>query len=172
MYDQNVQGSQPNLSIKFCRCIRPIMVNEANESDKPEAIRIYITNPSLLLIPACAASFGFVSGLLTAGQRASLQFLAENAHRQPTTLQGWYFYNKTKNYRVALASVKGALATAGRMGGWTGAFVGLQEGFKRVTGWQEAQSGAASGTVLALAATTLCMSSDFRLFVSLLTVSS
>jgi len=148
------------------------MVNEANESDKPEAIRIYITNPSLLLIPACAASFGFVSGLLTAGQRASLQFLAENAHRQPTTLQGWYFYNKTKNYRVALASVKGALATAGRMGGWTGAFVGLQEGFKRVTGWQEAQSGAASGTVLALAATTLCMSSDFRLFVSLLTVSS
>lgn len=29
-----------------------------------------------------------------------MQYLAENAHRPPKTVEGWYFYHKTKNYRV------------------------------------------------------------------------
>ena len=121
-------------------------------------IGIQASNPSTLLIPLCASSIGFVSGLLTASQRASLQFLAENAHRQPTTLQGWYFYNKTKNYRVALAGVQGGIRTAARLGGWTAAFVGLKEGCYQVTGWMETQNGAASGLAMAITASVLCES--------------
>lgn len=124
-----------------------------------------MSEPSLLLVPVCASSFGFVSGLLTASQRASLQFLAENAHRQPSTLQGWYFYNKTKNYRVALVGLAGGLKTAGRLGLWTSAFVGVQETLASAgtsLGMREVHAGAASGTLLAVAASALCQFSIFR----------
>ena len=128
------------------------------ENAKPgsSAIRINLSNPTLLLVPVCASTFGFVSGLLTSSQKASLQFLAENAHRQPSTLQGWYFYNKTKNYRVALAGLKGGLSTAARLGGWTAGFVAVQEAASIGLGVGEAQGGAVSGTILAVAASALC----------------
>lgn len=122
----------------------------------PNTIRFRISDPSLLIVPLCACTFGFVSGLLSASQRSSLQFLAENAHRQPTTLQGWYFYNKTKNYRVALAAVRGGIRTAARMGGWTGGFVAMKEGCGRAIGLGNIQSGALSGFSMAIAASALC----------------
>ncbi|KAG8863741.1 hypothetical protein FRB96_007578 [Tulasnella sp. 330] len=59
---------------------------------------------------------------------ASLRFLAENAHRPPTTLQGWYFYNKTKNYRVLLAGFKGAGRESLRLGAMGCSWVALEEG--------------------------------------------
>ncbi|GAA6000500.1 uncharacterized protein JCM10292_001544 [Rhodotorula paludigena] len=84
--------------------------------------------PSLLVLgPTTAAVFGFTSGLVSASKLASKQFLAENAHRLPTTVQGWYFYQKTKNYRVLWAGIKGGLRTGARLGLWTGAFLGLEE---------------------------------------------
>lgn len=52
-------------------------------------------------IPLTAFGVGLASGIFTNASKASLVFLAENAHRKPTTMQGWYFYNKTK------VSVKG-----------------------------------------------------------------
>ncbi len=61
---------------------------------------------------------------------ASLRFLAENAHRPPTTLQGWYFYNKTKNYRVLLAGFKGAGRESLRLGSMGCAWVALAEGWQ------------------------------------------
>lgn len=127
------------------------------ETEKRPVIRINVSDPTLLLIPACASTLGFVSGLLQSGQKASLQFLAENAHRQPTTLQGWYFYNKTKNYRVALAAARGGLRTAFKLGAWTGAFVGVKEYATRF-GYNNAQGGALSGLSMALGATYLCPS--------------
>lgn len=130
--------------------------NRENEGDGRSPIRITVSNPSLLLVPVCASSFGFVSGLLTGGQRASLQFLAENAHRQPRTLQGWYFYNKTKNYRVALAGFTAGLKTAARLGAWTSAFVGMQDIARRSIDMADMQAGALSGTLLAVAASSLC----------------
>lgn len=128
----------------------------ADDSRSRNAIHITIANPTLLLIPVCASTFGFVSGLLSTSQRVSLQFLAENAHRQPTTLQGWYFYNKTKNYKIALEGVKGGLKTAARLGLWTSAFVGLQEAGVRSRVLNSTQAGALAGTVMAVAASTLC----------------
>ncbi|GAA97065.1 uncharacterized protein L969DRAFT_238168 [Mixia osmundae IAM 14324] len=136
--------------------------------DHPDAIRINVPI-TLILTPICAGTFGFVSGLLTSAEKASLQFLAENAHRQPTTVQGWYFYQKTKNYRVLLGGARGGLLTGAKLAGWTTAFVGLEEvfwrhGFSRSrtsaaqpgSGWtgSRAASGACSGTLLAIAAGT------------------
>jgi hypothetical protein len=42
----------------------------------------------IVLIPVVSFVFGFSSGLLTASRLAARQFLAENAHRLPTTVQG------------------------------------------------------------------------------------
>lgn len=54
------------------------------------------TEGPLLAIPATAFAIGFGAGLYQAAKRSSLVFMAENAHRRPDTVQGWYFYNKTK----------------------------------------------------------------------------
>lgn len=43
----------------------------------------------------------------------------------------WYFYQKTKNYRVAWAGIKGGLRTGARLGLWTGAFLGCEEAVDR-----------------------------------------
>lgn len=126
-----------------------------DEDDKPQSIHINVSDPTLLLIPACAATFGFASGLLSGAKKSSLQFLAENAHRQPTTLQGWYFYNKTKNYRVALGGAKTGLFTAAKLGAWTSGFVALKEGASRI-GLGRTESGAISGTLLAMFASVVC----------------
>merc|ERR1712225_102860 len=126
-----------------------------DDERRPNAIRIGISNPTLLLIPLSASSFGFVSGLLSTSQKVALQFLAENAHRQPSTLQGWYFYNKTKNYKVALESIKGGLKTAGRLGLWTSAFVGLQELGVRSSVLNSTQASGLAGTVMAVTASAL-----------------
>ncbi|SGZ30699.1 BQ5605_C049g12435 [Microbotryum silenes-dioicae] len=84
------------------------------------------TRTDLVLIPLAGSTFGFVSGVLTSSQLASKQFLAENAHRLPTTVQGWYFYQKTKNYRVLYSGVIGGLRTGARLGLWTASFVGFE----------------------------------------------
>lgn len=69
------------------------------------------TFPDLFLLggPILACSVGFLNGASRSGRTASRVFLAENAHRTPSTYQGWYFYNKTKNYHVILKSVQGGL---------------------------------------------------------------
>jgi hypothetical protein len=45
--------------------------------------------PRLLVLPPVALALGAFVGLSRGGSRARLRFLAENAHRQPTTVQGW-----------------------------------------------------------------------------------
>ncbi|GAA5846789.1 hypothetical protein JCM5353_004675 [Sporobolomyces roseus] len=84
-----------------------------------------------VLIPSAAFAFGFTSGIVSSSKLASKQFLAENAHRLPTTVQGWYFYQKTKNYRVLFSALKGGLITGARLASWTGMFVFLQDAVER-----------------------------------------
>jgi hypothetical protein len=43
----------------------------------------------LLILPPTALLLGAFIGVSRGGTRARLRFLAENAHRQPTTIQGW-----------------------------------------------------------------------------------
>lgn len=52
--------------------------------------RYYITVPSTMLASTpMAATIGFFLGARRGAVKARLQFLAQNAHRQPTTVQGW-----------------------------------------------------------------------------------
>lgn len=146
-------------------------------NDATSDIRINVPT-QLIVAPLCASTIGFCSGLvplpsltnipdpvlrlMTSTSLASLQFLAENAHCQPTTVQGWYFYNKTKNYRVILAGLKGGIRTGMKLGAWTLGFVGLQEGLVKSMKWEgegeKGLAGALAGGGLTLAASRICES--------------
>ncbi|KJA24515.1 hypothetical protein HYPSUDRAFT_135875 [Hypholoma sublateritium FD-334 SS-4] len=116
-------------------------------NDEDKAIRLTIPR-RVLVVPATAFVVGTAIGIMRGGRAASLRFLAENAHRPPTTVQGWYFYKKTKNYRVMLGALKGAGAEAGKLTGLGLAYVGIEEGLVRA-GWAPAKDvGAAVGTAL------------------------
>ncbi|KAJ5609761.1 hypothetical protein N7528_010328 [Penicillium herquei] len=75
------------------------------ESDSPPRLGIDVEKR----IPYAAFS-GFVSGLALGyahgSKRAGLVFRAENAHRFPTSSQGWFQYHKTKNYISIVGGVK------------------------------------------------------------------
>jgi hypothetical protein len=94
--------------------------------DVPQtAIRVNIPQ-RMLLVPGTAFIVGSAIGLVRGGRTASLRFLAENAHRPPKTVQGWYFYNKTKNYRVMLGGLKGAGVDGSRLMAMGLCYVGLE----------------------------------------------
>jgi len=97
-----------------------------DSDDEPKtAIRVNIPQ-RVLLVPGTAFIVGSAIGLVRGGRTASLRFLAENAHRPPKTVQGWYFYNKTKNYRVMLGGLKGAGLEGSRLGAIALCYVGLE----------------------------------------------
>lgn len=103
--------------------------------------------PRMYQIPGVAVGLGSAMGIMRGGRAEALRFLAENAHRPPKTVQGWYFYKKTKNYRVMLGALKGAAKESGRLGAITGAYVVLEEGIDRVGygGWKSVGAGAGTG---------------------------
>ncbi|RKP22318.1 hypothetical protein SYNPS1DRAFT_6285, partial [Syncephalis pseudoplumigaleata] len=72
------------------------------------------------------AFWGFVFGAYLGGRQSGLQYLAENAHRLPRTKADWYFYHKTKNYRVMLGGIRRGMLYAGRTGGLCLCFSGLE----------------------------------------------
>ncbi|KAF9468942.1 hypothetical protein BDZ94DRAFT_1244989 [Collybia nuda] len=121
--------------------------NERDELDSPARNAIHLTIPArFYLVPGAAIIVGTAIGLLRGSQKASLRFLAENVHRPPTTVQGWYFYNKTKNYKVLLGGLQGAGLEASKLALIAVGWVGIEEGLQRV-GWGEvSELGAAVGT--------------------------
>lgn len=89
---------------------------------------------------------GTAIGLVRGSRAAGLRFLAENAHRPPTTVRGWYFYNKTKNYKMMLEGLRKAGADGAKLGFTALAWVTFEEGLNRV-GWGDAgEIGAGIGT--------------------------
>ena len=56
--------------------------------------------------------------MASGARHTGLVYLAENAHRRPETVQGWYFYNKTKYYRMILGGVQRGASTGMRLTGW------------------------------------------------------
>ncbi|GFZ44130.1 hypothetical protein JCM24511_01851 [Saitozyma sp. JCM 24511] len=111
--------------------------DEPDTADRGPARRtIALTVPtSLLVLPTSAAIVGMIIGMSRGGSRARLRFLAENAHRPPTTVQGWYFYTKTRNYRVFFAAARTGARYALGLGGATAAYVLLDES----VGWTREQ---------------------------------
>jgi len=113
-----------------------------------------ILHSRYFILPASAAIVGTLIGAVRGSRRASLRFLAENAHRPPTTVQGWYFYNKTKNYRRMAAGLQGGGLNAMKLGLAALVWVGLEDGLERCgQPWAEARElGAGVGTASVFAA--------------------
>jgi len=108
-----------------------------------------------ILIPSsCAMMIGFASGATTAGKLAGYQFMVENLHRLPQTSASWFFFQKTKNYKVILGGFKGGLKTGAKLGSWTAAFCSVKEAFTLLPPLERRKSlaGALSGLNIALGA--------------------
>ncbi|KAG9101024.1 hypothetical protein FRC06_003451 [Ceratobasidium sp. 370] len=97
------------------------------ERDPDGKIRVNVPQ-RYYLVPCACATAGVVLGIARGARQASLRFLAENAHRRPTTVQGWYFYKKTKNYRVMWGALKGGGAVGAKMAAFGVLWVGLEQG--------------------------------------------
>lgn len=107
-----------------------------------------ILHSRYFVLPVSAAILGTLIGAVRGSRRASLRFLAENAHRPPTTVQGWYFYNKTKNYRQMAAGLQEGGLNATKLGAAALVWVGIEDGLEQCgKPWIEARElGAGVGT--------------------------
>jgi hypothetical protein len=106
----------------------------------------FTVSPRVYTVPLGAVLLGTVIGVNRGARLASLRFLAENAHRMPRTQKGWYYYHKTKNYRIVLGALRGAARDGGYLGVATLGWVGLEEGLKKIGWGRVAMSGAGVGT--------------------------
>lgn len=79
-----------------------------------------IIMPFSTILVVSAFGFGFLSGVMSGARHTALVYLTENAHRRPETVQGWYFYNKTKYYRMMMGGVKQGSRTGLKLTGWVG----------------------------------------------------
>lgn len=99
-----------------------------------------------------AMSLAFLGGGVLGGYHgstmASLRFRAENSHRFPTTMKGWYLYHKSKNYHCMLNAVKQGLRLGPRLAGWTGGFLFLEEAVDHWRGSRDAISSVVAGLAL------------------------
>ncbi|KAF9187043.1 hypothetical protein BGZ51_001564 [Haplosporangium sp. Z 767] len=77
----------------------------------------------IMLITASASFWGFMLGGVIGSRQSSMQYLAENAHRLPKNMEGWYFYHKRKNYRMIWGALQKGVVYSAK----TGALVGLFE---------------------------------------------
>ncbi|TFK55890.1 hypothetical protein OE88DRAFT_1616147, partial [Heliocybe sulcata] len=95
-------------------------------------IRINLDIPSkLYMVPLLSFALGTMIGVQRGSKVASMRFLAENAHRPPKTVRGWYFYQKTKNYKVMWAALKEGGRIGSRLGLITLGWMGTEEGLRR-----------------------------------------
>lgn len=112
---------------------------------KPAAIELHIP-PRFLVLPGAGAVTGLSIGLIRGARMASWRFLAENAHRAPTTVKGWYFYKKTKNYRMMWGGLKEGGRDAVKLGVVGLAWAALEDGIERIGGDDVKEVGAGLGT--------------------------
>lgn len=117
----------------------------SNHVEEKRALRITVP-PRMVNVAILGLVVGTAVGMMRGGRAASLRFLAENAHRAPTTVQGWYFYKKTKNYRVMLGAVKGAGRYAAGFATFGVSLVGAEMGLERMGLGEVKHLGAAVGT--------------------------
>jgi len=128
-------------------------VQDDGEQDPKRTIRLEIP-PRFFYVTGTALVVGTAIGIVRGGRLAGMRFLAENVHRPPKTVQGWYFYNKTKNYKVMLGGLKGAGMDSLRLGLTALGWVGTEEGLERL-GWSDVRATCA-GVVTAGAFSAVC----------------
>lgn len=122
---------------------------DVSEDERKEPIRLYIER-DLYLIPTALTTTGFAFGILRGARQESLRFLAENAHRAPKTVKGWYLYQKTKNYRVMFAGLKQGGREGLKLGTGGLVWVGFEQASRRVGlgDWMEMTAGLGTAGVV------------------------
>ncbi|KAJ5232212.1 hypothetical protein N7468_005168 [Penicillium chermesinum] len=96
------------------------------ESDSPPRLGIEVEKR----IPYAAMSgfaTGFGLGYLHGSKRAGLVFRAENAHRFPTSSQGWFQYHRSKNHVAIVGGVKDGMKMGFKLGAGALAFSLFEE---------------------------------------------
>lgn len=114
-----VAGSRPSLTWQR-------FVNES----PPDFTAYRLDQPFYRRMTLAATGAGIVGlflGVSKGAQTSALRFRAENSHRLPTSERGWYLYHKSKNYNVAMASVKEGSRMAGKLIAWTGLFFTVED---------------------------------------------
>lgn len=132
--------------------------SEDGTRGKPAAIELHIP-PRFLVLPGAGAVTGLSIGLIRGARMASWRFLAENAHRAPTTVKGWYLYKKTKNYRMMWGGLKEGGKDAVKLGVVGLAWAALEDGIERIGGDDVKEVGAGLGTAAMFS--TVCKCSVF-----------
>jgi hypothetical protein len=109
--------------------------------------------PRVSLTVMAGSTYGFLSGFHGTFKAAGLQYLAQNAHRLPTTKGGWYFYHKRKNYVVLKAALGSGFKGALKFGGGAGLYFGSEAALDYLRGDEHIDflSTTASATTLGLA---------------------
>lgn len=108
---------------KSAQAVQDILSYKQNDptqrfNTKPEA--------RILSVIIATTSFGFLSGFYSGYKRSALRFLAENSHRMPKTVQGWYYYHKNKNYHVLSGGMAEGFKYSATMTVCGAAFFGLE----------------------------------------------
>lgn len=136
----------------------PEMILDTSNSETDEArsaIRLNVPQ-RYLVVPSVCALTGLSIGLMRGSREEGLRFLAENAHRAPTTVKGWYLYKKTKNYRMLWGGMKSGGKQALRLGVIGMTWAGLEDGMERVGAGEVKEVGAGLGTSILFSALCEC----------------
>ena len=86
----------------------------------------------LLVLGGSGFAVGGALGAVQGGRRAAQVFRAENTHRVPTTMRGWYFYRRTKNYRALYGGMVGGARLGGRVAAWVSLFAVFEHAVDRL----------------------------------------
>lgn len=134
-------------SIQFTTILPTLPVHhEADQEEQTTPTRAGLrTKPRLVLLTTVGCFWGFSIGSFLGGRQAGLQYLAENAHRLPTTVQGWYFYHKTKNYRMMLGGIKRGMQYAVRTGGLCLVYGAIEAGLDDIRGEADVANSVVAG---------------------------
>lgn len=128
-------------------------MRRADESAQPGEKNAALLTGRSIAIPLGTFATGFLFGVRRGTRMSSLQYLAENAHRAPRTMEGWYFYSRTKNYRVMWGGMKEGCRGGMRLAGVGILWVGLEamcRQSKALNGVREIVAGGGSGLLVAM----------------------
>ena len=110
-----------------------VVAGAGAEEEEREGRRIELHIPDrYMILPSLCTIMGMSLGLMRGSRAEGMRFLAENAHRPPTTMQGWYFYKKTKNYRMMWGGLKAGGRDALKLGSVGLTWAALEDGLERV----------------------------------------
>ncbi|KAG0262685.1 hypothetical protein DFQ27_002203 [Actinomortierella ambigua] len=129
--------------------------NLSDLSKNPLLTRIGLEPVKRITFITLSASFwGLVMGAAIGSRQSGMQYLAENAHRLPKNMEGWYFYHRRKNYRMMLGGLKRGTHYAFKTGGLVALYEILEASADFYRGgadvFNSVAAGVASGSIFSL----------------------